>query len=75
MMMPMGMSLILLYEELNREAAAKGVIHRQASRKFSTHNTIGYSLLRFHRRIRDTDRHAAQRRSGNPVATVVSFGA
>ena len=26
MMMPMGMSLILLYEELNREAAAKGAV-------------------------------------------------
>jgi len=26
MMMPMGMSLILLYEELNREAAAQGVV-------------------------------------------------
>ena len=75
MMMPMGMSLILLYEELNREAAAKGVIIDKRAENFPLTILLGYSLLRFHRRIRDTDRHAAQRRSGNPVATAVSFGA
>ena len=34
MMMPMGMSLILLYEELNREAAAKGVIIDKRAENF-----------------------------------------
>ena len=34
MMMPMGMSLIILYEELNREAAAKGVIIDKRAENF-----------------------------------------
>jgi sodium-dependent dicarboxylate transporter 2/3/5 len=34
MMMPMGMSLILLYEELNREAAAKGAIIDKRAENF-----------------------------------------